>query len=73
MVEGNNRGCPLGVENKTRIDALHESFVTFRDEVRCDIRKLVNHYSGRPSWSIMVIVTLLTTMCGALVVYIATH
>ncbi len=72
--------CIQGVANQVNIKALKESFEDFRTEVRDDISKIflctdkiTNHYSKKPSWSVCAIITFLSSLSVALIVWIVTH
>jgi len=64
----NTEGCVLGAENKMEIDNLKNNFSTFRqdirndmDELRTDIKKLVNCYSKRlPLWAYLILTAAIT-------------
>jgi len=61
--------CILGAENKIRIDNMEKLL----DEIKCDIRKLTNHYALRPQWWVAILLTFLCTVSGSLIVYLVTH
>jgi len=73
----NTEGCVLGAENKMEIDNLKNNFSTFRrdirndmDDLRTDVKKLVNCYSKRlPLWAVLSLSALLTAF-GTLATYI---
>ncbi len=69
--------CLLGVKNETNIKAMEKAFEDFRTEVRDDISKIflcidkiTNHYSKKPSWSVCAIITFLSSLSVALIVWI---
>ena len=72
--------CPLGVENKTNIDAMKEDIVEFKADVKrymedmnvC-VKQLTNHYSQRPSWFVSIVITALVGLCIFLTQHIITQ
>lgn len=69
--------CPKGAENAANINALKEAFGDFRDEARIDIAdirqsvtRLVNHYSQRPQWYWVLIVSTGVGVITTLATYI---
>ena len=72
--------CILGVKNEANVKSLKESFEDFRDEVRDDISKIflcidkiTNHYSKKPSWSVCIIISFLSSLSISLIVWIVAH
>lgn len=71
--------CVKGVENEMNIKALKETFEDFRDETRdavseihkC-VKKITNHYSKKPSWFVLILISGLFTAVGAMGMYIIT-
>ena len=55
---------PLG----ERVASLEEGFTN----VCQDIKEIKDKLLGRPSWAVSVIITLLTTLCVGLMVYVVT-
>lgn len=71
--------CVLGAENKANIDNLKEALDEFKIEVRTDIKhinqcveKITNHYSGKPSWLVLIIVSALLSAVSTMGMYIIT-
>ncbi len=69
--------CVLGAENAANIKALKETLEDFRTEVRIDIKaiqigitKLTNHYSERPRWLVVLVITSLASFVCTLATYI---
>ena len=74
-----NKKCVLGAENKTNIENLKETLDEFKVEVRTDIKyinqcveKITNHYSGKPSWFVLIIVSALLAGVSTMGMYIIT-
>ena len=52
--------CPLGAENKTRINYLEGDIKEIKVDIKgieVSMSKLANHYSKRPSWFISLVIT----------------
>ena len=71
--------CVKGVENEMNIKALKETFEDFRDytrdavsEIQKCTTKLTNHYSKKPSWFVLIVISGLFTAVSAMGVYIIT-
>ena len=67
MVDSND--CPLGRENRARINNL-ERIV---DDVASCVKELTNHYSQRMSLSLTIFIMALSNTLTGLVVYLVTH
>ena len=72
--------CVLGAENKTNIDNLKETLDEFKVEVRTDIKyinqcveKITNHYSGKPSWFVLIVISVLLAGISTMGMYIITQ
>lgn len=64
--------CPLGSENKARIDERENICNEFRAEVKRFMEALTNHYSKKPSWVMaLVILALSNTLTGITTALIA--
>lgn len=72
--------CVLGAENKKDIENLTKALDEFKVEVRADIKyinecveKITNHYSGKPSWLVLIIITALFSIVSLMGMYIITQ
>ncbi len=63
------KNCPLGIENKTRIDGMEKAV----DEIKEAVTNLSNHYSQRPTWFISIVISSLVALCVFLAQYIITR
>jgi len=61
--------CVLGAENKTNIENIKDDIDEFKADMRRymesmdkSIEKLTNHYSGRPTWFVATLITVLVGM-----------
>jgi len=61
--------CILGTENKMRILNLEKAV----ERIENNIEKLTNHYSGRPSWPVTIVLISLITTLTNLAVWMITH
>lgn len=54
-----------------RVATLEAIVKTFKEDIH-DIKIFLEKISGRPSWSVSVVITILTTLSCGLIVYLAT-
>jgi len=61
--------CTLGIQNRTRIEALERAIGSMAGDIS-DIR---NKLLGRPSWAVCLVITTLVSAVVMMGMYILTH
>ncbi len=72
--------CVLGAENRTNIENVKDEMDEFKADMRRymermdkNIDKLTNHYSKRAPWSVVLLVSTLSSALVGTVMWIITH
>ena len=68
MTDFDPEKCVVGVQHTEQIKTLFESHKHLEE---C-VDKLTNHYAQRPTWSVSIIITLLVSLCAALLTIVLT-
>ena len=58
--------CPIGVELRCRMETVEKA----AEEIKESVKQLTNHYSSRPQWVVVFIITFLTSALFAAITYI---
>ena len=63
-----NENCPQGIRNAERIKALSDKW----NDILASLINIEKKVTGRPSWSVVLLITGLSTLCVALIVAFVT-
>lgn len=70
MEEKNNNSRISVLESQ--METLNNSYQAFKKDVHQDIKEIKDVLLKRPSWSVAVVISVLTTISGSLIIYVVT-